>query len=104
MITLFATEEIPISDIQNALKHQGATILSVVLDVHLRDKSKFTNYQKAFLICSERSVLTIGERIKQVRGLIGEQGVLTACVPQTSSEHKKILHSCGATQIISRAV
>ena len=47
-----------------------------------------------------RSVLTVGERIKQVRGLIGEQAVLTACVPQTSGEHKKLLHSCGATQII----
>ena len=53
MITLFATEEISIANIQNALKHQGANILSVVLDMHLRDKSKFANYQRAFLICSE---------------------------------------------------
>jgi DNA-binding NtrC family response regulator len=101
MITLFATEEISITDIQNAMKHQGVDVLSVVLDVHLRDKSKFINCNKAFLICSERSVLTAGERIKQVRDLIGEQAVLTACVPQTSSEHKKILHSCGATHVIS---
>ena len=101
MITLFATEEIPLSDIKNALKKEGAEVSPIVLTSQLRDKSTFSNIHQAFFVCSERSISIVGERTKQVRDLIGESAVLTVCATAISSEHRKSLIACGATRIVT---
>lgn len=101
MIRLFATEEIPLSDIRNALKKEGAEVSPIVLTSQLRDKSNFLNICQAFFVCSERSISIVGERTKQVRDLIGESAVLTVCATAISSEHRKSLIACGATRIVT---
>lgn len=101
MITLFATEEIPISDIKNALKKEGSEVLPVGLTPQLRDRSKYSDCNEAFLVCSERGVSIVGERTKQVRDLIGENATLSICTTALSSEHRNSLFVCGANRILT---
>ncbi|MCD9186116.1 MAG: sigma-54 dependent transcriptional regulator [Pyrinomonadaceae bacterium] len=101
MIKIFASKEVPLTEIINRLREEKVNIHPVLFDSQMREKSEITRCREAFFVSSERDVSTIGERTRQLRDLIDEQTPLIVCASKTTNQDRKIIYNCGATHIIA---
>lgn len=93
--------EVALSAIAAALGREGVGVSALALTPRLDRREVPASVSKAVLVTSERALINIGEQTEQVCELLGAAVPLILCAPQPAPPDRKVLHSCGASTIIT---
>ncbi len=100
-IALFASDKLPLTAIEVALRREGAGVSSYTLTSRLSARDIQQPITKGILATNESSILSIGEQTEQVRALLGEGPPLCVCAPQISNADRETLLECGASEVVT---
>jgi len=97
-IALFASAPISLPHIIAFLEREGLDVIPFHLDFRRNSIPETVN--KAILITSARGVLEIGEQTERMREVLISNARLIICSPQPTSEDRRTIIECGASEII----
>jgi two-component system response regulator HydG len=100
-IAVFAQDHFPLDEVTVALRRDGVDASSVKLDLKAAAPTALAGIEKCALIIPEQGVVDIGEQTTFLREAIGAEIPLILCSPVMMASDRRILHECGASEIIT---
>lgn len=100
-VATFGTAQIPLREVAAALRREGVNVSTTVLTPELEPQDCVVDARYSVLIIAEQGIVTIGEETTRLRTLLPSNSLLILCVPQLSTDDRKVLYEEGAHAIIT---
>ena len=100
-IALFASDPTALSAIAAALRRQGVSLSTFVISPQLSRGNINAPAAYSVLIADKGGLGDIGERVEQVRELVGNDSPLIVCSSQSDESERQALEERGAREIIT---
>src|SRR5574341_665512 len=101
MVVLLPQNQISTDQLIAALLLEGVKVAHYQWEHTLRDLTLPQSIDKAVLIPSTPSIVSIGERTKETRLQVSNETHLIVCAPTLTEKERQALSECGADTIIA---
>jgi transcriptional regulator with GAF, ATPase, and Fis domain len=103
-VVVIGTEVAQIGAVAASLRSEGIRVTTQRLDNSIFHSSVASDVSHAVLILSERAVIPVGDKTRQVSKALPPSATLLLCTAQMSSADRETLRQCGTAAIISPSV
>lgn len=100
-ISITGRTQLPLSEVAAALRREGVHVGTVVPSEHLGRTDGLSDAQCVVLIMTDQGIVTIGEEVTRVRGLMPSEVQLILCIPQLQPGDRQLLLKEGASSIVT---
>jgi DNA-binding NtrC family response regulator len=100
-VSITGRTQISLSEVATALRREGVHVGTVVPSENLGQTDGLSDAQYVILIMTDPGIVTIGEEVTRVRGLIDSEVQLILCIPQLQIKDRQLLLKEGVSSIIT---